>query len=428
MEQAGLEARFVQGRRYTDDATLEIVARVLAEEINADIVRHISKFGGRASGLHHKTSQCLFGTPADLLDGPDGTKIDLGRVGEVTEVDVPPIENLCLAGVVPVLPSLAEDDDGQLLNVNADTAAAAVAMALKADKLVFLTDTPGILRDRHEPGSLIRGLTPDDCRDLIARRGHRQGDDPQGRGLPRPASRPGSRRPTSSTAGSATRCSWKCTPTQGIGTEIVLQGERRGRRAPRAGRGQALTPRHRHGFDPSSGPLDDLPSLRHTAPAGPRRHQQREPLALDPAAHQSSAETIAQFGRYVIPNYRRYPVCLVRGEGSWVWDAEGHRYLDFFPGWGCNLLGHCPPRVVEAVREQVGQLIHVPNTWYMEAQGAFAQALSERSFGGQCFFCNSGAEANEAAIKLARLHGHAAGPIQDRHDGRRASTAGPTPR
>jgi predicted acetylornithine/succinylornithine family transaminase len=115
---------------------------------------------------------------------------------------------------------------------------------------------------------------------------------------------------------------------------------------------------------------------------------------------------MAQFERYVIPNYRRFPVCLVRGEGSWVWDAEGHRYLDFFPGWGCNLLGHCPTRVVEAVREQVGQLIHVPNTWYMEPQGAFAQALSERSFGGQCFFCNSGAEANEAAIKLARAHGH----------------------
>jgi predicted acetylornithine/succinylornithine family transaminase len=111
----------------------------------------------------------------------------------------------------------------------------------------------------------------------------------------------------------------------------------------------------------------------------------------------------------VIPNYRRFPVCLVRGEGSWVWDAEGHRYLDFFPGWGCNLLGHCPPRVVAAVREQAGQLIHVPNTWYTEAQGVLAHALSERSFGGQCFFCNSGAEANEAAIKLARCFGHERG-------------------
>ena len=131
--------------------------------------------------------------------------------------------------------------------------------------------------------------------------------------------------------------------------------------------------------------------------------------ALSRVAQQSSTETIAQFDRFVIGNYRRYPVCLVRGEGSWVWDAEGNRYLDFFPGWGCNLLGHCPARLVEAVREQVGELIHVPNTWYMEPQGAFAQALSERSFHGKCFFCNSGAEANEAAIKLARAHGHAAG-------------------
>ncbi len=119
--------------------------------------------------------------------------------------------------------------------------------------------------------------------------------------------------------------------------------------------------------------------------------------------------TLEQYQRYVIANYTRYPVCLVRGEGSYVWDDAGNRYLDFFPGWGCNLLGHCPPRVVRAVQEQVAQLIHVPNTWYMEAQGRFAQALSERSFGGQAFFCNSGAEANEAAIKLARAVGHARG-------------------
>jgi len=118
----------------------------------------------------------------------------------------------------------------------------------------------------------------------------------------------------------------------------------------------------------------------------------------------SSAQIVELFERYVIPNYRRFPVALVKGEGSHVWDAEGNRYLDLFPGWGCNLLGHCPPRVVEAVREQVMQLIHVPNTWYTEAQGLWAQALSERSFGAQAFFCNSGTEAVEAAIKLARLH------------------------
>jgi acetylornithine/N-succinyldiaminopimelate aminotransferase len=117
-----------------------------------------------------------------------------------------------------------------------------------------------------------------------------------------------------------------------------------------------------------------------------------------------NATTAELFARYVVPNYTRFPVSLVRGEGSYVWDDQGRRYLDFFPGWGCNLLGHCPPRVVEAIQQQVAELIHVPNTWHTEAQGRWAQLLSERSFGGKAFFCNSGAEANEAAIKLARLH------------------------
>ncbi len=125
-----------------------------------------------------------------------------------------------------------------------------------------------------------------------------------------------------------------------------------------------------------------------------------------PPAQRSSAQVIDLFRKYVVANYTRYPVCLVRGEGSYVWDAEGNRYLDFFPGWGCNLLGHCPPRVVEAVRDQVGKLIHVPNTWYTEPQGELAEALIQRcGFDGRAFFCNSGAEANEAAIKLARLYG-----------------------
>ena len=117
----------------------------------------------------------------------------------------------------------------------------------------------------------------------------------------------------------------------------------------------------------------------------------------------TSQSVIEQFQRYVIPNYRRYPVCIVRAEGTAVWDAEGKRYLDLFPGWGCNILGHCPEPVVRAIQEQVAELIHVPNTWYTQAQGEFAEALCTRSF-GKAFFANSGTEANEAAIKLARLH------------------------
>ena len=127
---------------------------------------------------------------------------------------------------------------------------------------------------------------------------------------------------------------------------------------------------------------------------------------IDSASHAIGPKTrrvIETFDRYVVPNYRRFPICLVKGEGSRVWDAEGREYLDLFPGWGCNLLGHCPEPIVSAVQEQVAKLIHVPNTWYTEPQGEWAKLLAERSFGGQAFFCNSGTEANEAAIKLVRL-------------------------
>jgi predicted acetylornithine/succinylornithine family transaminase len=121
------------------------------------------------------------------------------------------------------------------------------------------------------------------------------------------------------------------------------------------------------------------------------------------AASLSSEQTIEVFDDYVIPNYRRYPISLDRGQGSHVWDAEGKRYLDLFPGWGCNILGYSPPKVVAALQDQAARLIHVPNTWYTESQGQFAEFLCSRGF-GKAFFCNSGAEANEGAIKLARLH------------------------
>ena len=127
---------------------------------------------------------------------------------------------------------------------------------------------------------------------------------------------------------------------------------------------------------------------------------------MSATALSASQAIIDLFDDYVIPNYRRQPIALVRGEGSRVWDADGRCYLDLFPGWGCNILGYSPPRLVKAIQEQAARLIHVPNTWYIEQQGRFAEFLCSRGF-GKAFFCNSGAEANEAAIKLARLHGSA---------------------
>jgi predicted acetylornithine/succinylornithine family transaminase len=104
----------------------------------------------------------------------------------------------------------------------------------------------------------------------------------------------------------------------------------------------------------------------------------------------------------VIPSYARQPVEFVRGEGTRLWDEQGNEYLDFLCGISVTNLGHCHPRVVEAVREQAGRLMHVSNLFYTEPAMRLAQALSQSSLGGKVFFCNSGAEANEAAIKLAR--------------------------
>jgi acetylornithine/N-succinyldiaminopimelate aminotransferase len=118
----------------------------------------------------------------------------------------------------------------------------------------------------------------------------------------------------------------------------------------------------------------------------------------------SFEQTKQLYDSYVIGNYRRAPVAFARAEGSYMWDTEGNRYIDLMPGWGTTLLGHCHPKVVTAIQRQAALLIHVDNTFYIPPQAELAQKLSEHSFGGKCFFCNSGAEAVEAALKLARIH------------------------
>ncbi len=118
----------------------------------------------------------------------------------------------------------------------------------------------------------------------------------------------------------------------------------------------------------------------------------------------TTQETIALFDKYVIANYGRLNRVIVKGQGCYLYDAEGNEILDMFPGWAVSGIGHCHPRVVEAIQKQAAVLLHIDNTFYSEPQGRLGQLLSERAFGGKTFFCNSGAEANEAALKLARLH------------------------
>ena len=167
MDSAEILPKFVQGRRYTDNATLAIVEKVLATELNHDLVAKIEAYGGRAMSLNFLSTNVLFGEKL-LLNGPDGQPVDLGHVGEVTRVDRLTIDNLTYAGQVPVIPSMAMGSDGEKFNVNADTAATAVAAALGAEKLIVLSDIPGVLRDVNDPESLMHSLTTAEARRLIA--------------------------------------------------------------------------------------------------------------------------------------------------------------------------------------------------------------------------------------------------------------------
>ncbi len=115
---------------------------------------------------------------------------------------------------------------------------------------------------------------------------------------------------------------------------------------------------------------------------------------------------ISMYDKYVMNTYKRVPLVLEKAKGSIVWDAEGKRYLDFFPGWAVSGIGHCHPAVARAVSIQVKKLVHVSNNYYSELQGLLAKKIIENSFPGKVFFANSGAEANEAAIKIARKYGH----------------------
>jgi acetylglutamate kinase len=166
MDAAGLVPKKIKGRRYTDDDTLKIVEEVLAYETNEKLAASIEELGGRAMPLNFRSTNVLFGERI-TLPGDDGQPIDLGHVGAVSRVDRTTIENLCYAGQVPVIPSMALAADGGKLNVNADTAATAVAQALGAEKLMYMSDVNGVRRDKNDPESIIHSLTDREARELI---------------------------------------------------------------------------------------------------------------------------------------------------------------------------------------------------------------------------------------------------------------------
>ncbi len=158
MDKAGLAPQWIQGRRYTDERTLAIAEHVLCNQINRFIVNFINSQGCEAMGLHSLSSVVLFAEKT-FLSGEDGRKIDLGLVGEVTSVNARLLQLLVAADAIPVIATIARDQAGGKLNVNADTAAGAVAAAMKAEKLVVVSDTHGIRTNKDDPSTRVSHLT-----------------------------------------------------------------------------------------------------------------------------------------------------------------------------------------------------------------------------------------------------------------------------
>ena len=157
MEKAGLEAKFVGGHRVTTDEAIEIVSRVLSDEINPGLVRMMRDCGGKAVGI--PGNDVFIGEKIKGVDA-SGTRVDIGRVGEVVGCRLTHMDAACAAGIVPVIsPLAAELATGRTLNINADLAAAALAKELRVAKLVYLSDVPGLLSDPKDPESLIQSVT-----------------------------------------------------------------------------------------------------------------------------------------------------------------------------------------------------------------------------------------------------------------------------
>jgi acetylglutamate kinase len=166
MKTVGLEPQMVMGRRYTDDRTLAIAEHVLCNQINKTIVNFVQSQGCEAMGLHSLSSVVLFAEKT-YIPGPDGRRIDLGHVGEVKQVNARLLQLLVQADSIPCIATIARDMAGGKLNVNADTAAGAVAAAMKAEKLVVVSDTHGIYRDMNDPSSRVSHLTTAEIDDMV---------------------------------------------------------------------------------------------------------------------------------------------------------------------------------------------------------------------------------------------------------------------
>ncbi len=350
LDRLGHTPRFIDGLRVTDADTMEVVEMVLTGRVNKRLVAGIEAAGGRAAGLSGKDGSLLVARPHPSAGS-------LGHVGEVERVAPDVLKAMVEGGFVPVVSSIGTDRAGTTYNLNADDAAAALAVTLHAEKLILLTDVDGVLRAEGGENRLVSEL------DLPTARAMLESGEVAGGMVPKleaclaaveggveSAHIVGTRDPDGLLIELLT--------DRGIGTMVRSRARRTVRNAPQ-----------------SNG----------------------QPPGIESA--------IASSEEHLFRNYAREPVAFSHGCGTHLWGLDGTKYLDFIGGIAVSSLGHAHPSLKRAIREQAERYLHVSNLYHIPEQAEAARLLKEVSGFDRAFFCNSGTEAIEAAIKLARKWG-----------------------
>ncbi len=331
MEKLGKKPEFIDGLRVTDRETVDIAQMVLAGKINKTLVNLIGLNGGHAVGISGMDGRLIEAVRRDEK---------LGYVGDVTKVHIGVVLDILEKGYIPVVSTLGCDAEGNVYNINGDTAAAAVAGALGAERLIMMTDVPGILKDQKDPSSLIPEISVGEAEKLI-----------------RDGTISGGMIPKVDCCVEALK--------KGVKNAVVMDG-----RVPHSILTELLTDEG----------------------AGTMFTEKRDMTVKEKDAN------------YIAGTYNRFPVVLSHGKGSVLWDENGKEYIDMGCGIGVTAFGIADDRWQAAVSEQAGKLQHVSNLYYTEPCAVLAEKLCEKTGMSKVFFSNSGAEANECAIKAARKY------------------------
>jgi acetylglutamate kinase len=372
MRRVGKDPVFVDGMRVTDAETLDIARMVLVGKVNRELVAALNVHGPVAVGIS--------GEDAGLIRAsahPGG----LGFVGEVEAVDPTILTRLLAEGIVPVVATIGADATGQAYNINADVVAGALAGALGAAKLVFLTDVEGIRTDPADPATLRRQLGAAELEALL-----------EGGSLV------GGMRPKATASLAAL--------TSGVGSVHLVDG-----RIPHALLVEIFTD---EGIGTMVRATGTVPTGLGAGPGAGVEAVGGSAVADRAAGGEPG--TAARAGEVLMPTYAPPQVRFVSGRGAWLVDDAGRPYLDLLSGIAVTSLGHCHPALVSGLRDQAERLWHVSNLFETEPGPALAARLDRLvgggvPAGGRVFFANSGAEANECALKLARRRG---GPARSR--------------